>query len=433
MCFFRKGKRTTERSIYIFVMFCPLCGNQISENHKFCYKCGNPSPVDTGCSSRAVPKPQSSASVDKLSEGTKSEGTSSTPTFETFQATKRKERASNFRPKGNTVKRKKSGDDNSGEVAINFGIMFFDGNQLKPQRSANLSVKVPKVSTKDELLAAGLAKHKAHSKNLIKDNIKYVLLYPDGSLVIDKLRESDEGFVLYKYKNEYGKAYQRINFYICPSRDYNEHTMNTLGDLWAESGESDKEAVNSDAEIADLTCKTKQIRKTSSAVTTADNLSASLTVSNPVTTSFGVAVEQSAACLPITATPDNLSASLNVSTNPENTALEVTTISHHGSTLSTVSNTSDENIDSLYESITEMFPHCSPSHARNALLATNNNLEAAVNLIVSNQTQSTTTTQEIYASFEFCNDITNDPDFTDNCNVLYSSLHAVPNQLTLLQ
>ena len=73
----------------------------------------------------------------------------------------RKERASNFRLKGNTVKRKKSGDDNSGEVAINFGIMFFDGNQLKPQRSANLSVKVPKVSTKDELLAAGLAKHKS--------------------------------------------------------------------------------------------------------------------------------------------------------------------------------------------------------------------------------------------------------------------------------
>ena len=168
--------------------------------------------------------------------------------------------------------------------------------------------------------------------------------------------------------------------------------------------------------IVDLTCKTKQIRKTSSAVTTADNLSASLTVSNPVTTSLGVAVEQSAACLPITATPDNLSASLNVSTNPENTALEVTTISHHGSTLSTVSNTSDENIDSLYESITEMFPHCSPSHARNALLATNNNLEAAVNLIISNQTQSTTTTREIYASFEFCNDITNDPDFTDNNN-----------------
>ena len=77
-------------------MFCPLCGDQISENHKFCYKRGNPSPGDTGCSSKtkAIPKPQSSASDGKL----KSKGTGSTPTFEAFQATKRKERTSNFRP-----------------------------------------------------------------------------------------------------------------------------------------------------------------------------------------------------------------------------------------------------------------------------------------------------------------------------------------------
>ena len=293
--------------------------------------------------------------------------------------------------------------------------MFYDGNQLKPQRSANLSVKVPKVSTKDELLATGLAKHKAHSKNLIKDNIKYVLLYPDGSLV-DKLRESDESFVLYKYKNEYGKAYQRINFYICPSHDYDEHTINGLGDLWVESDEGDIEAVNSDTEIVDLTCNRKQIRRTSSTVTTADNLSASLTVSNPVNTALNVTTEQSGACSAVTATPHNLSASLNVSTNPGSTTLEGTTILNHGSTLSTVSNTLDENINSLYESITEMFPQCSPSHARNALLATDNNLEAAVNLIISDQAPSSTTTQEIYASFEFCNDITNDPDFTYNNN-----------------
>ncbi len=87
-------------------------------------------------------------------------------------------------------------------------------------------MKVPKVLTKDELLAVGLAKHQAHCKNLIKGNTKYVLLYPDGSLVIDKLRESDEGFILYKYKNKYGKAYQRFTF--CSSCDYDEHTMMTI-------------------------------------------------------------------------------------------------------------------------------------------------------------------------------------------------------------
>ncbi|CAB4044555.1 Hypothetical predicted protein, partial [Paramuricea clavata] len=193
------------------------------------------------------------------------------------------------------IRQSVNGNDTSGEVAINFGMMFYDGNQLKPQRSANLSVKVPKVSTKDELLATGLAKHKAHSKNLIKDNIKYVLLYPAGSLV-DKLGESDERFVLYKYKNEYGKAYQRINFYICPSHDYDDHTINGLGDLWVESDEGDIEAVNSDTEIVDLTCNRKQIRRTSSTVTTADNLSTILTVSNPVNTAINVTTEQSGAC-----------------------------------------------------------------------------------------------------------------------------------------
>ena len=89
-----------------------------------------------------------------------------------------------------------------------------------------------------------------------------------------------------------------------------------------------------------------------------------------------------------------------------NATLDAATILHQGITLATVSNTVNKNIDSLYESITEMFLQCSPSCARNALL-TDNNLEAAINLIISNQAQSTTTTQEIYASFEFCNDIQN--------------------------
>ena len=111
-----------------------------------------------------------------------------------------------------------------------------------------------------------------------------------------------------------------------------------------------------------------------------------------------------------------MSASLNTSTDSVNATLDAATISHQGSTLATVSNTVDKNIDSLYESITEMFPQCSPSCARNALLVTDNNLEAAINLIISNQARSTTTTQEMYASLEFCNDIENDPEFTENNN-----------------
>ena len=75
-------------------MFCPLCGNQISENHKFCCKCGNPSPEGGGCSSKNILKSQPSANVRK----TENTGSSSRPTFEQFQVAKRKERAASFRP-----------------------------------------------------------------------------------------------------------------------------------------------------------------------------------------------------------------------------------------------------------------------------------------------------------------------------------------------
>ena len=132
-----------------------------------------------GCSSKDTLKPQCFANVRK----TENTGSSSTPTFEQFQAAKRKEWATSFRP----AKRKNS-IDTGGDVPINCGIVF-DGNQLKlNQRSASLSVTVPKVSTKDQLLAAGLAKHKAHSINLIKDWKISMSKYLCGNLCLVKLQ-----------------------------------------------------------------------------------------------------------------------------------------------------------------------------------------------------------------------------------------------------
>ena len=389
-----------EHLIDDFNMFCSVCGNKISENHKFCIKCGNARPMDANNGlQKGILKPRSSIKL------VKSQNTSecSTPTFETFQTTKRNERASSFRSNGKAAKRKKSVDYTTGEVVINFGIMFFNGNQLKPQRSKNLSVKVPKVSTKDELLAAGLAKHKAHSTNLVKDGVKYVLLYPDGALV-SKLRESDDEFTLYKYKREYGKAYQRINFYICPSRDYNDYTVSALTDVFAESSESDKGAVTSDTEIVDLTYKTDTSETTSNMAAAPGKLSASLRMTNSV--NARLKTKENGTSSMVTATLESLPSS----------SCEATSFSHQGNTLSTQSGTLGENLECLYESITELFPQCNPAQARDALLATNNTLEAAVNLIISNQTQSITTHEGIYASFNFCNDITNDPEFTENNN-----------------
>ena len=69
------------------------------------------------------------------------------------------------------------------------------------------------------LLKASLDKHKAHPKNVIKLNTKYVILYSDGRKV-EKLKEADEEFVLHKYKAECGKQYHRLSFFLCPEVDY---------------------------------------------------------------------------------------------------------------------------------------------------------------------------------------------------------------------
>ena len=58
-------------------MFCALCGNKISENHRFCCKCGTASPVAANGSLDLLGVSTTQSSVD-VTRGT---GTSSTATF----------------------------------------------------------------------------------------------------------------------------------------------------------------------------------------------------------------------------------------------------------------------------------------------------------------------------------------------------------------
>jgi hypothetical protein len=54
--------------------------------------------------------------------------------------------------------------------------MFYDGQELKNQRGKSLLLSLKKSANTDDLLNAALNKHKAHSKNLIKPNAKYVAI-----------------------------------------------------------------------------------------------------------------------------------------------------------------------------------------------------------------------------------------------------------------
>ena len=71
-------------------------------------------------------------------------------------------------------------------------------------------------SNQNVILELAVAKHSRFNRAFNGD-LKYTLLYPDGSEVKYTLPESNEAFSLEKYKNELGKPYSRITFYVCPS------------------------------------------------------------------------------------------------------------------------------------------------------------------------------------------------------------------------
>ena len=91
--------------------------------------------------------------------------------------------------------------------------MVRDSGQLRRVRAKILTVNVLKNATASMLLEAGAEKHKAQLKDIIKQQFNYVLLYEDCNEV-KTLKESSESFFLYKYKNQCGKPYHRLNFYL---------------------------------------------------------------------------------------------------------------------------------------------------------------------------------------------------------------------------
>ena len=68
------------------------------------------------------------------------------------------------------------------------------------------------------LLQAGVTKHGKHFQQF-NTSLEYVLLYPDNTLV-SNLPGSSEGFSLFKYKDDLGKPYSKIYFWLCERSDY---------------------------------------------------------------------------------------------------------------------------------------------------------------------------------------------------------------------
>jgi len=78
----------------------------------------------------------------------------------------------------------------------------------------------------DRLMKA-VTKHANHDKNLIRDDLRYTLLYPDGTEV-KTLPGSSDCVILHKYKDEIGKSLSRVTLYIATKSDVSDALFSEL-------------------------------------------------------------------------------------------------------------------------------------------------------------------------------------------------------------
>ena len=90
---------------------------------------------------------------------------------------------------------------------------------LKRVRGSTMALTIAASSNQAVILEVAVAKH-ARFNRAFNGDLKYTLLYPDASEEKSTLPQSNEAFSLKKYKNELGKPYSRIAFYVCRVVDF---------------------------------------------------------------------------------------------------------------------------------------------------------------------------------------------------------------------
>ncbi len=283
-------------------------------------------------------------------------------TFKEFQKKKEKERATHFRP---SKKAKREGDGNLQEkVTLNAGIMVYDGS-LKKQRGKTLPVSVKKCCDKSELLRACVEKHKAHSSDIIIPTMTYELLYPDGAKV-DKLKEEDTDFILYKYRRECGKPYHRITFFIATAIDVAQTVLR-------------------DALIDDTDSSDEDKSLYVSAFENSHDKDAEGAHNKPSTSS-------------------NVNMMSGLQSSSESSTILPSSQTQYGTFSKPNSLLSDT------RKLLDMFPNVSHQEASQVLAQTNFELERAVTFLL-NQQEKPSSSSKVYASFDFCNSIADDAEF----------------------
>lgn len=105
------------------------------------------------------------------------------------------------------------------EVKIQIGVMEEADGRLKKVKGRTLPLMVSTNVTAGELLKAATAKHGRHFKQFNQQE-SYFLLYPDQT-VVHTLPGSAEPFILNRYKEELGKPFSKLYFWLCSTSDMN--------------------------------------------------------------------------------------------------------------------------------------------------------------------------------------------------------------------
>ena len=173
-------------------MFCSRCGKEASEASKYCSACGfslqqssvaGPSGIDSEAKQPVVKSPMN---------------------FQEFLKRKAESRKEHFKFRPKSAKKVEK------DVSINIGIMRYVNGTLKFCRGRNLPVTS---ASRDDILTKAVTKHANHDKNLIRDDLRYTLLYPDGTEV-KTLPGSSDCFILHKFLFAAPFSYLQHLFYL---------------------------------------------------------------------------------------------------------------------------------------------------------------------------------------------------------------------------
>ena len=104
------------------------------------------------------------------------------------------------------------------EVKVQIGMVHVVDGRFRRMKGRTLPVVIHEDATISELLQTAIAKHSKHFQQF-NPSCTYVLMYADNKIV-DKLPGSTEDFKLKAYKEDIGKPYAKIHFFLCKQEDY---------------------------------------------------------------------------------------------------------------------------------------------------------------------------------------------------------------------